>query len=173
MMKLGTHIPAHGTNGIDVAVTQIEMNDARQLAATFAQMPPWSVYPYPASKLADYFSSHETGAPRFALTLANEPGTIVGVVGLSENWLHGPYVQFLGITDGFQSRGIGTAVLSKIETVARQSGARNFWVIASSFNTRAISFYQRSGFEIAAELDGIVQSDQTEVLLRKRLNDTR
>ena len=40
---------------------------------------------------------------------------------------------------------------------------------ASSFNSNALRFYARHGFERAATLDGLVQDGIDEVLLRKRL----
>lgn len=45
--------------------------------------------------------------------------------------------------------------------------ARNLWVRASSFNARAIGFYESHGFTAAATLPNLVAEGYEEILLRK------
>ena len=45
--------------------------------------------------------------------------------------------------------------------------SRNLWVCASSFNARALRFYERHGFARAATLPGLVADGYDEILLRK------
>lgn len=148
-----------------VTVTPFPSAAASQLAEALAAIDPWKSYPYPASGLARYFASSAPTAPIYALCTG---GTIAGVVGLRLDWLRGPYLQFLGILPEHQGLGLGARVLDWMQ---REAGpqTRNLWVCASDFNVGAIRFYERHGFRRIAVLDGLVQDDRTEVLLRKRL----
>ncbi len=140
--------------------------EARELAAIFAGMEPWSRYPFPAVALETYLASDETGAPRYAIRLQNR---LAGALGLRLNWLRGPYIQFFGMAPGAQGEGAGSHVLDRLIEDARASGERNLWVASSAFNTSALRFYERHGFVRVAELDGLVQEGIDEILLRKRL----
>ena len=141
-------------------------DDAACLGAGFAAIGPWIDYPYPAEILQSYFAARETGAPRFGIFAG---ASLAGAIGLRVNWLSGPYIQFLGLLPEHQGRGSGTRVLRWVEADARAHGARNLWVAASDFNGEALRFYERSGFQRVAAIEGLVCDGKTEVLLRKKL----
>lgn len=136
------------------------------LAPHFAAMEPWSRYPFTALALARYLAAIEAGAPRYSLSAG---GVLAGALALRLNWLRGPYIQFLGLLPSAQNKGLGAAVLGKIIEDAREAGERNVWVAAAHFNARAVRFYEAHGFVRTALLEGLVQDDMDEVLLRKRL----
>lgn len=59
-------------------------------------------------------------------------------------------------------RGAGTALLRAIETAALEAGARRLWLITTNDNTRALQFYQRRGFDLAAlHRDAVTRSRAT------------
>ncbi len=169
MIPFGTNVSKQGATGIEVTLTRMDDKVAADLADRFSQMSPWSHYPFTPDDLARYFATEEAGAPRYAVRLTSEPDAAIGALGLRENWLRGPYIQFLGLTEVFQSRSIGKALLCQVKTTAHQDGAQNLWAMASQFNKRAIAFYRRFGFFPVADIDALVTPDQSEVLLRKRL----
>src|SRR5262249_18602387 len=111
-------------------------------------------------------STVEPGAPRFKITLGGEAA---GILGLRLNWLRGPYLQYLAIIPRFQGRRIGSSVLAWFEHEARARGERNIWICASAFNQGAARLYQRHGFRIVAELDGLIADPHAELPMRKRL----
>src|SRR4029078_5233315 len=84
---------------------------------------------------------------------------LAGAIGVRRSWLRGPYLQFLGILPVFQRRGIGRVALDWFEGEARAAQAQNLWVAASDFNTRALAFYERSGFRRVAKLADFVFDD--------------
>ena len=86
---------------------------------------------------------------------------------MSHPWLKGPYPELLAMLPPFQGRGVGSEILAWFEQVALTHAARNLWVCASSFNARAIEFYKRQGFRVAATLPGLVVEGCDEILLRK------
>ena len=162
---LGTIV---GSDGADHSVTlaPLAVSEAGRLGEAFAAIDPWVSYPFPASALATYFSNGDDSAPLFAVVIGDETA---GVVGLRLNWLRGPYIQFLGFLPAFQSRGLGTIILSWIDQQTRAGGHRNVFVAASDFNAAALRFYERHGFERVGALKGLVRENRDEVLLHKRL----
>lgn len=169
MIPVGTEITARGAGGVNVTLAMMTDAAAETLADAFAQMPPWSCYPVPRNDLVGYLAGNEAGAPRYTVRLADGSNAIIGALGLRENWLRGPYIQFLGLTRDFQNHGIGAALLGTVEDLALETNAHNLWVMASQFNDRALVFYRRWGFSPVASIDALVAPEQTEVLLRKRL----
>jgi GNAT superfamily N-acetyltransferase len=50
----------------------------------------------------------------------------------------------------FQDRGIGTALIEAVKAAARRAGCRRLFVATTNDNLRALRFYQRKGFRLAA-----------------------
>lgn len=46
--------------------------------------------------------------------------------------------------------GIGSALLSTVRAAASSAGCRRVWLITTNDNTRALRFYQKRGFRLAA-----------------------
>jgi ribosomal protein S18 acetylase RimI-like enzyme len=127
-------------------------------------MPPWSVMAYPAKRLAQFLATADGGARRH---LVEVEGQEAGLVSVRDPWLKGPYLELLALLPPFQSQGLGSAILAWLEREAVAGSARNLWVCASSFNARALRFYERHGFRRAAMLPGLVADGYDEILLRK------
>lgn len=49
-----------------------------------------------------------------------------------------------------ENHGIGSALLNSVLEKARSAGCKRVWLITTNDNTRAIRFYQRRGFDMAA-----------------------
>ena len=81
--------------------------------------------------------------------------------------------------------GVGTALMEAVAAAARDAGCRRVWLITTNDNLRALRFYQRRGFRLAAlhrdalarsrdlkpsipeiGLDGIPLRDELELELR-------
>ena len=159
-----THLKAFRLRGFDLEpMTPVA---AQLVGPLLASIDPWARYAYTGKALTAFLASEEAGAPRLAIKADR---VIAGAVGIRNNWLRGPYLQFLGILPAYQSHGIGGAILDWLETEARTVSAQNLWVAASEFNTRALSFYERHGFGRIATLSDLVVEGSSEILLRKRL----
>ena len=150
----------------NVRFIEMTSTGAEKLGAEFAAIDPWARYAYSAAALTTYLGTDESDAPRFEIVVDDE---LAGAIGVRRSWLRGPYLQFLGILPVFQRRGIGRVALDWFEGEARAAQAQNLWVAASDFNTRALAFYERSGFRRVATLDDFVVDKSAEILLRKRL----
>ena len=127
-------------------------------------MPPWSVMEYPAKSMARYLGDSQNGARRFRIEVDGEDG---GAVSIRHPWLKGFYLEFLAVPPEFQNQGVGAGILGWFEQKALRQEARNLWVCASSFNARALLFYERQGFRGVAALPSLVVDGYDEILLRK------
>ena len=134
------------------------------LAAAIVAMEPWSVMNYSADRLAAFLASADGGTARYVVSVN---GKAAGVVSVRHPWLKGPYLELLALLPLAQNQGIGSSIMAWFETAALQHGARNLWVCASSFNARALRFYERHGFAGVATLPGLVADGYDEILLRK------
>lgn len=154
----------------DATLTDMTLADAADLAPRVAAIEPWHGYGIDARALEHHFAVIEDGALRRCIRVSSQRA---GALTVRSNWLRGPYIQMLVILPPFGNRGLGAAILEAVEGEARRVGDRNLWVAATSTNLGALRFYARHGFAIVAELDGLVEAAQTEVLLRKRLDERR
>ena len=121
------------------------------LAEAIAAIPPWSLMQYKAEALARYLASDD-GAARYRIEIGGETA---GAVSVRHPWLKGPYLELLAILPPFQGKGIGAELLGWFEREGARLEARNLWACASSFNKRALRFYERHGFRPAATLPGL------------------
>lgn len=136
------------------------------LAEAIAAMPPWSTLDISAETVARVLASDEATARRYAVVAEGMPA---GILSVRAPWLRGPYIELLAILPGHQGHGLGSDVLSFVETQALRAGDRNAWVCASQLNDRARRFYARHGFTEVASLPDLVADGFAEILLRKRL----
>ncbi|HML29551.1 MAG TPA: GNAT family N-acetyltransferase, partial [Hyphomicrobium sp.] len=135
-----------------IAFRPMTPESAEQLGPLLAAIDPWAHYRYTAAALKTFLSAEDDDAPRQEIIVG---GTLAGAFSIRRTWLRGPYLQFLGILPPFQNSGVGNAVLSWFEAEGNRLAARNIWVSASEFNTRAVAFYERFGFVRVATLDGL------------------
>jgi diamine N-acetyltransferase len=157
---------AAGEKLSDVTLVRLPMREATDLGLSFAAIDPWARYPYPAAKLAAYFGQGDHSTPMLAVQI---DARTVGVIGLRLNWLCGPYLQFLGFLPPYQSMGLGTMALTWLDAQTKLAGQRNVFVAASDFNTAALRFYERHGYDRIGTLKGLVRDDRDEILLHKKL----
>ena len=81
---------------------------------------------------------------------AFEEDKLIGFVeGFLEEWNNRYRISNICVFDsGLRSKGAGTALLEKILEDADKSGARMAVLETQSYNSKAISFYKKDGFEI-------------------------
>lgn len=96
--------------------------------------------------LADDFA---TAAPWDAGFVAAEAGEIVGFGACTHHaWNRRTEIAHLYVARGARGRGIGRALLTAIEALARDAGSRCLWLETSTLAHPAIAFYRRVGFAL-------------------------
>lgn len=144
------------------AVSEVE---ADQLGGQLAALDPWRTLGFSPAVLSGYLQRDDPALHRYIVSVDE---ALAGVICIRHPWLRGPYIELLGLADGFRGQGLGRALLAWVESEAH-TVANNVWVAASSFNERALAVYRQAGFEPVGVIEGLVREGRDEVLLRKRL----
>ena len=145
--------------------TPVTPEQAQATGAVLAVSEPWVSLKFSASTLATYLMRDDPALRRYAVTVEGE---LAGVICLRTPWLRGPYIELLGLFPNARGKGIGKQLLSWAESEAQRE-SKNLWVVASSFNQQALSFYESFGFTRIGAIPGLVAAEQDEILLRKVL----
>jgi len=138
---------------------------AKSLGAALSRIDPWLTLGTGPEALSSFLTREDPHCFRHAIRHGE---AVAGVVAIRNPWLYGPYLNLLAVLPPYQASGVGAAVLQWMAAEAGET-ASNLWVCVSKFNTRALRFYERHGFQFTAELQGLVRPDFAELLLRKRL----
>lgn len=79
--------------------------------------------------------------------VATQEGEIVGHSVLIPIEERGDAEYVIFVSEGFRSRGLGTALTKEAIGKARSMGISSVWLTVESFNFRAIKLYRKVGFE--------------------------
>ena len=77
------------------------------------------------------------------------------------------YLRLLLLSEDQQSRGVGAALLARVEREARASRCRHLVLLVTRTNRRARSFYERQGYAHVGDLTGFVRPGIAESLYLK------
>ena len=82
------------------------------------------------------------------------------------------YIPFLFVTPLLQNRGVGSALLRRMESLLELEGADRIQLDTLADNVRAVNFYQHQGYQILAlKTEGLPgRETQMSVRLEKRLD---
>ncbi len=143
----------------------LSLTDIELLSSEFAASDPWRTLGVSALVLKNYLLREDASLYRYAVRVENN---LAGICCLRYPWLHGPYIELLGLIESYRRQGIGTQLLNWAETEARYEN-NNIWLASSSFNHEALAFYSRHGFKQIGKIEGLVHPEYDELLLRKWL----
>jgi diamine N-acetyltransferase len=148
----------------ECALRPLDAREAPLLASALASMDPWLTFGYSAERFSSYLTRPDPALRQYVIAVGPE---LAGVVAVRYPWLHGAYLELLGVLRPFQGRGLGAEVVQWFESQSFQV-APNAWILVSAFNTRARKFYTRLGFVELATLPDFLKPGQDEILLRKQ-----
>jgi ribosomal protein S18 acetylase RimI-like enzyme len=135
---------------------------ARQ-SAWIAAMEPWRSLGYQSRPLARYL---RRTARTDRTLVAEDRGEVLGIVVYQPDFLLGPFVALLAVRPEATGRGIGRALMARMERLAFPK-RRWLWVSSDGANRPAMRFYAQLGFARVARLPGLVRDGRTEILWRK------
>ncbi len=160
-------IPFHGTMRDLGACTLLPLDPPSidLIAASLVSMDPWKRLGYRSSGFQSYLSRPDPGLARYRISRGQE---CAGVACIRYPWLRGPFLELIALLDGFQGKGIGSAMLGWMEKEGKGVCA-NLWTTVSSFNQRGLSFYLREGFVEATMFKDFLKKGEDEILLRKKI----
>ena len=107
--------------------------------------------------------------PEFLVYIAHSEGKPCGAIILDPGGLAGsPYLKSVVVEKEFRNSGVGSALLEFAENLFRPS-SRHFFLCVSSFNKRAMAFYERHGYNMIGEFRDYIIEGESEILMYKRL----
>jgi [ribosomal protein S18]-alanine N-acetyltransferase len=110
---------------------------------------------------SELFVAHKSEA----VVPASEP---VGFILLAPYGLaSSPYINSIAVAPGQHGQGIGSRLLGFAEQ--QYAGRQHLFLLVSSFNLRAQSFYRRHGYEFIGELKDYVVPGHSELIFHKRI----
>ena len=121
----------------------------------------------------DYKSSIETlSVPSKEVYLAMVKEEIAGFTILNMQGGFIGYVQTLCVASEWRNKGIGSQLMSFAEQRIFKE-TPNVFICVSSFNPKALKFYQDLGYEVIGELKDYIVAGHSEILLRKSISPIR
>jgi len=107
--------------------------------------------------------------PEYLVYVAKCDGQLCGAIVLHPRGVAGsPYIKSIAVAEGHKSRGTGAALMEFAEDLFR-SESRHIFLCVSSFNTRALAFYERLGYKPVGEFKDYVIEGASEILMHKLL----
>jgi GNAT superfamily N-acetyltransferase len=143
----------------------LQPGEAETLAAACVTIDPYRRLGYGTASLSAYLRRTDT-----ALTIEaiEHQGRLAGVLCRRRPWLRGPLIEMLTLLPWAQGQGLGGALIARCQA---EAGA-NLWATVSAFHAPARRFYARHGFAELCQLPGLVQEDESEILLRWQRRQT-
>jgi ribosomal protein S18 acetylase RimI-like enzyme len=132
-------------------------------AEWIASMEPWLSLGYQRAGLARYL---RRAARAEQVMVAEDKGHVLGIVVCLPDFLLGRFIALLAVRPGAHGRGIGRALVLRIEQATFKT-RRWLYVSSDSANQPAARFYRKLGFSRIARLPGLIHDEKTEILWRK------
>jgi ribosomal protein S18 acetylase RimI-like enzyme len=108
-------------------------------------------------------------AQEILVSVNTERGELAGYIASSTTPYGVAYVPTLAVKPKFQRSGLGKLLLEEKFRKLQQKGIRKVWLLVTSVNTSAISFYLRNGFVIEGYLRDHTGPGYDELLFSKFL----
>jgi ribosomal protein S18 acetylase RimI-like enzyme len=124
---------------------------------------------YSISEVFQPWASWEVG------WVADEDGIRGFATAQYEAWHHRLVLWFLYIAPEWRRRGIGRALLERVEAYGREQGATHVWLETSNVNVPGVAAYERLGYALAGvdtRYYGAYMPGETAIHLAKTLRGT-
>jgi ribosomal-protein-alanine N-acetyltransferase len=130
---------------------------------------PWKRLGFTAVDWNRIFAPLPTGRDTFVLEIE---GNVLGIAIVRRKFLFGDYLELLGIAPSAVGRGLGSRLLTHVEslTFAR---ANNMFACVSDFNEAARAFYRKQGYKEIGPMPNFLIPGYAEILLRKTTGPAR
>ena len=81
-----------------------------------------------------------------------------------------PYLKLIGVHADCRGQGVGSFLLTELERIVRESGARRVTLMVSDFNEGGQRFYRRMGYWTLGEIPDATRTGIGEIVMMKDLD---
>lgn len=150
-------------------IREMRPEDRASVIHILTDSDPWKRLGFTAGDWDRTFSPVPAGRDTFVLEIET---TIQGIAIVRRKFLFGDYLELLGIAPSAIGQGLGSRLLSHIEslTFAR---AKNLFACVSDFNDGARAFYRKQGYKEIGPMPNFLIPEYAEILIRKTTGPTR
>lgn len=102
----------------------------------------------------------------------SDEGEAIGVMVYNMKGMFGelPYLDLLGVKDGYRGQGIGKAMIELFFALCRELNFKKCFICTSDFNLGAKKLYEDMGFEVIHLFDNLFDQGVAEWLFMKELD---
>ncbi len=83
----------------------------------------------------------------------------------------GGYIRAIGVDPRYRSMGIGSSLLNYAENIIFKY-RKNVFLLVSSFNSGAIEFYKKRGYQVVGVIRDAIIKGADEIIMRKTLSES-
>lgn len=155
--------------GTHTIIRDMREEDRDAVIGILTSSDPWKRLGFTASDWLRIFAPLPVGRDTFILDV---DGAVLGIAIVRRKFLFGDYLELLGIAPSATGRGLGSSLLSHIEslTFARSP---NLFACVSDFNDAARAFYRKQGYKEIGPMPNFLIPGYAEILLRKTAGPAR
>jgi len=153
----------------DSIVRAMTAEDRANVIELLASSDPWKRLGYQANDWDSYFRPLPLGRDSYVV---EQSGRVAGIAIVRQKFLHGDYVELLGVADWARGRGLGRLLLAYVEAAVFER-VKNLFVCVSDFNDQARRFYRKQGYREIGSIPEFLIPGSAEILLRKTTGPAR
>ncbi|KXK00339.1 MAG: GNAT family N-acetyltransferase [Nitrospira sp.] len=150
-------------------IREMRADDRDAVVRILVDSDPWKRLGFTAADWDRIFTPLPQGRDTFVI---EQDGPALGIAIVRRKFLFGDYLELLGIAPSAVGQGLGSRLLSHVEslTFAR---AKNLFACVSDFNEGARRFYRKQGYQEIGPMPNFLIPGYAEVLLRKTIGPAR
>jgi len=151
-----------------INIRSIRYEDIDSICEIMTSIEPYTILGYTKDQCSELIlASVEEGWG----VVAEINGDIVGfiVFRVFDGFPLGGYIRAIGVDPRYRSMGIGSSLLSYAENIIFKY-RKNIFLLVSSFNSGAIEFYKKRGYQVVGVIKDAVIKGADEIIMRKALS---
>jgi N-acetylglutamate synthase-like GNAT family acetyltransferase len=86
--------------------------------------------------------------------IAEENGKAIGLITYEKSGKEGEIVSMNSLAEG---KGVGSSLAEAVKDACTKDGCQRLWLVTSNDNTKALRFWQKRGFRLAAVYPGAIE----------------
>jgi [ribosomal protein S18]-alanine N-acetyltransferase len=151
------------------SIRPMQPGDRDTVIALLGGADPWKTLGYTQDDWGLIFCPTPQGRESFVCEVQ---GQVAAIALVRQKFLLGDYLELLGVAGWARGKGLGTLLLSHVESLVF-ARTKNLFACVSDFNQGARDFYKKQGYQEIGPMPNFLIPGSAEILLRKTTGPTR